>query len=123
MTDKDIKENSSSSDIWLRGGFILVFALIYGISKIVIWSLVLFQFVSLLITKETNPQLRRFSKSLSVFVYQLLQYVMFNSDEKPFPFSDWPEAEEKITVDNPVSRKKTAKKTTRKKKVAAKKKE
>ena len=121
MTDKDTKKNSSSSDIWLRGGFILIFALIYGISKIVIWSLVIFQFVSLLITKETNPQLSRFSKSLSVFVYQLLQYVMFNSEEKPFPFSDWPEAGEKITADKPVSRKKTAKKTTRKKKVAIKK--
>ena len=121
MTEKNTKEISSSSDIWLRGGFILVFALIYGISKIVIWSLVLFQFVSLLITKETNTQLSRFSKSLSVFVYQLLQYVMFNSEVKPFPFSDWPEAEEKITAGKPVSSKKTAKKTTRKKKVATKK--
>lgn len=118
MADKNTKENPSNSDIWLRGGFILIFALIYGISKIVIWSLVLFQFISLLVTKKTNPQLSGFSQSLSVFVYQLLQYVMFNSDEQPFPFSDWPEAGMEITKQKPVTKKKTAKK-----KVVTKKKE
>lgn len=123
MTDKDKKENLSGSEIWLRGGFILIFALIYGISKILIWSLVLFQFISLLITKETNTQLNHFSKSLSVFVYQLLQYVMFNSDEKPFPFSPWPEERVGITKQKPSAKKKTTKKKTTKKKVATKKKE
>ena len=123
MIDKEKKESLSGSEIWLRGGFIVIFALIYSISKIIIWSLVLFQFISLLITKETNTQLSHFSKSLSVFVYQLLQYVMFNSDEKPFPFSPWPEDRVDSTKQNPATKKKTTKKKTTKKKVVTKKKE
>lgn len=122
MTDKDKKQNPPGSEIWLRGGFILIYALIFGISKIIIWSLVLFQFISLLITKETNTQLSLFSKSLSVFVYQLLQYVMFNSDEKPFPFSPWPEETTDITIQKPAVKKKTTRKKTTKKKVVTKKK-
>ena len=116
MTDKDKKETLSGNEIWLRGGYILIFALVYGVSKIIIWSLVLFQFISLLVTKELNIQLSHFSKSLSVFVYQLLQYVMFNTDEKPFPFSPWPEVGEKTTEKKPVSRKKTTKKKVVRKK-------
>lgn len=123
MTDKDTKENSSRGDTWLRGGFILIFALIYGISKIVIWSIVLFQFLSLLITGKTNPQLGDFSQSLSIFVYQILQFIMFNSDEKPFPFSDWPGNEPGLTGQQAATKKKTAKKTARKKKTAIKKEE
>ena len=128
MTDKDTKEKSSSRDTWIRGGFIIIFAFIYGISKVVIWSVVLFQFFSLLITRQTNPQLSRFSQNLSVFVYQLLQYVMFNSDDKPFPFSEWPNKESTPIEQTPVAKKKTTKKTatkktTGKKKVIAKKKE
>ena len=128
MTDKDIKKESSSRDTWIRAGFILIFAIIYGISKIVIWSVVIFQLFSLLITRQTNSQLRSFSQSLSVFVYQLLQYVMFNSDEKPFPFSEWPNQEPVSIEQKTASKKKTAKKaatkkTTGKKKVIAKKKE
>jgi hypothetical protein len=127
MTDKSMNtEIPGNAEIWQRGGFILVFALISGISKIIIWSLVLFQFVYLLIARQTNPQLARFSQSLSVFVYQLLQYVMFNSEEKPFPFSAWPEPRAMLTKEETVSsqsRKKTAKKAARKKKVVTSKKE
>lgn len=123
MTDMDTKENSSRGEVWLRGGYILIFALIYGISKIVIWAIVLFQFLSSLIAGKTNPQLGGFSQTLSIFVYQLLQYIMFNSDEKPFPFSEWPEKGLEINVQKTAAKKKTAKKTTRKKKTVAKKEE
>lgn len=123
MSDKETNEKSIRRDTWLRGGFILIFAFIYAISKIIIWSLVIFQFFSLLITGKLNSHLARFSQSLSVFVYQLLQYVMFNSDEKPFPFADWPASTTSIVAQEVVSKKKTARKTARKKKVVTKKEE
>jgi hypothetical protein len=127
MTESNMnKGNTSGAEIWQRGGLILVFALILGISKIIIWSLVLFQFVHLLIARQTNPQLTRFSQSLSVFVYQVLQYVMFNSEEKPFPFAAWPEPRAMLMQEETIasqSRKKTAKKAARKKKVVTSKKE
>lgn len=122
MTENESREKSSRSEIWLRGGFILIFAIIYGISRIVLWSIVLFQFFSLLITRKTNSQLGGFSQSLSLFIYQILQYVLFNSDVKPFPFSDWPENDSGLQ-EQKTAKKKTVRKTTRKKKVATQKKE
>ncbi|HBP83988.1 MAG TPA: DUF4389 domain-containing protein, partial [Gammaproteobacteria bacterium] len=35
-------------------------------------------------------RLRSFTQDLNSFIYAALQYVTFNTDEKPFPFCDWP---------------------------------
>ncbi|MGH8512285.1 MAG: DUF4389 domain-containing protein [Gammaproteobacteria bacterium] len=39
-----------------------------------------------------NPRLVDFGQRLSTYIYQLLVYVTFKSDDKPYPFSDWPAA-------------------------------
>jgi hypothetical protein len=52
---------------------------------------VLFQFGSQLITGRTNDKLKTFSRGLTAYFYQLLQFFTYRSDLKPFPFSDWPE--------------------------------
>lgn len=120
--EKSLKENLSSRQVWQRGGFILIFALFYGLSKIVVSVIVIFQFASLLITRKTNTRLAGFAQSLSGYIYQLLQFMMCNSDDKPFPFSDWPAAES-LSAGVATSHKKTAKKkTASKKKTAASKK-
>lgn len=114
--DKTLKENLSSREIWQRGGFILIFAICYSISKVVVAAIVIFQFLSLLITRKANMRLADFSQGLSAYIYHLLQYMMSNSDEKPFPFADWP-ISAGIKAGTATARKKAArKKTSRKKK-------
>ena len=108
--EKTLKENLTSRQVWQRGGYILIFALFYGLSKIFVSAIVIFQFASLLITRGSNARLADFSQSLAIYIYRLLQYMMCNSDEKPFPFSDWPAS--KVLTDEAVI---TRKKATRKK--------
>ena len=117
--DKGLKENVTSGQTWLQGGYILIFALFYGISKIVVIAIMLFQFIALLITGHGNPRLASFSQSLATYIYKLLQFMMSNSDEKPFPFSDWPTTEVLMTGAS-VAKKKTAKKKVRSKKKTTK---
>ncbi|MBT7517600.1 MAG: DUF4389 domain-containing protein, partial [Acidiferrobacteraceae bacterium] len=35
-------------------------------------------------------RLHEFTADLNAFSYSVLQYLTFNSDERPFPFCDWP---------------------------------
>jgi len=86
-----VKENISSKQTWLRGLFIVIFAVIYSITEIVIWFVVLFQFIAVLFTGQSNARLLSFGAQLSRFVYQILQYITYNSDERPFPFAPWPD--------------------------------
>jgi hypothetical protein len=71
--DSDIKQHLSSRQTWVRGLYILLFALIYSIAEIVLYSIVLFQFLSMLFSGETNDRLLRFSQSLSTYIYQIIQ--------------------------------------------------
>lgn len=78
---------------WLRLLFVLLFALIYMVAEIVVLAVVVIQFGCVLIGGARNPNLLAFSANLSEYLYRILRFVMFNSDEKPFPFADWPVAE------------------------------
>lgn len=88
----DVERNLKSRSTWLRLLFMIVLAFIYGISRVVVGAVVVLQFLVVLFTGETNERLRDFGKSLSTYTYQLLLFLTYNSEERPFPFDlDWPE--------------------------------
>jgi Domain of unknown function (DUF4389) len=87
----ELKQRLTAGDTWTRGLFIVIFALIYSITDILLTAVVVFQFLATLFTGETNARLRAFGLSLAAYIYQIIAFMTFNSDEKPFPFSVWPE--------------------------------
>jgi uncharacterized protein DUF4389 len=117
----DIKENVKNIDVWTRGLFILVFGVIYYFLFLLILLVVIFQFIMKLLTTELNSQLLDFSDSLTRYVAQILLYVTFKSEERPFPFSPWPgSGESSNSGSNDNTQSKTSKKKTTKKKVTKK---
>lgn len=85
-----IKENLKNKSNWMRGLYILLFAILYSIAEIVLWAIVLFQFGSQLITARPNNRLLGFSRGLNAYIYQIIQFISYRSEEKPYPFADWP---------------------------------
>lgn len=104
----DIKENAKNIDVWTRGLFILIYGVIFYFLFALIWLVVIFQFIMKLITSELNEQILDFSDSLNKYVSQILLYITFKSEERPFPFSPWPRNEEKKSAKKKVSKKKAA---------------
>ena len=90
--DQQLKSNLTSKKHWSRLVFMIVFAVCLQVSSVVMWALVVLQFLFALITGNDNLNLRRFGDSLSQFIYQSLQFLTYASEEKPFPFSSWPES-------------------------------
>lgn len=90
MDNEQLKSNLTSSKHWLRLVFMLLFAAILQLASLVMWILVAVQFVFSLITGEDNQHLRRFGHSLSTYIYDVLKFLCYSSEEKPFPFADWP---------------------------------
>jgi len=106
----DIKDNAKNTDTWLRGFFILVFGVIFYFLYILIWLLVIFQFVTKVLTGELNSYLEQFSTKMTSYAMQILNYITYQSEERPFPFSPFQETEEEAP-----------KKLTKKKKTTSKK--
>ena len=83
-------DKASRRETAIRFLFVILFAAIYSVTEIVLVTLVVLQFGFKLVTCETNSKLGAFSKNINRYIFQLLQFVTFNQDEKPFPFSEWP---------------------------------
>jgi len=49
-----------------------------------------------LFSRDTNERLLDFSSDLSVYIYQILQFLTFNSEAKPYPFAVWPNGPEDL---------------------------
>lgn len=89
--DRQLEDNLKSRATWLRLLFMIVFVLIYGLSRLVVGAVVVLQFLWVLFTGETNPRMKHFGASLATYTYQTLLYLTYNTDERPFPFDlDWP---------------------------------
>ena len=86
-----IEDNVKSRSTWLRLFFMIVIAFLYGVSRVVVGAVVVVQFFWVLFTGKTNQSLEGFGQSLATYTYQIIRYLTFGSDERPFPFdADWP---------------------------------
>ncbi|MGB5177484.1 MAG: DUF4389 domain-containing protein [Gammaproteobacteria bacterium] len=86
-----VKQNLKTRSTWLRLFFMFVVILMYSVSRVVVGVVILLQFFSVLFTAETNEPLVKFGQSLATYTYQIVRYLTFNTEQRPFPFDlDWP---------------------------------
>lgn len=90
MDKKKIQGNMKKQSTWLRGFYMLIFIIAYGIAETIIFTIVAFQFLASLIIGKPNERLTGFGKQLSKYIYHLMLYLTYNEEEKPFPFGEWP---------------------------------
>ena len=77
---------------WKRGFFMVLFWVILRITEFVVIGVGLAQFVLKLSTGSIHPKIQAFGDSLTTFAHQLFAFLTYNSDEKPFPFREWPKS-------------------------------
>jgi hypothetical protein len=81
---------TSRRNIWLRGLFMLLMAMIYHLSGTLLFIVVILQFLFALLNGAPNARLLAFGRSLGRYVQQIVRFLAFDTEDMPFPFSDWP---------------------------------
>jgi len=52
---------------------------------------VVLQFFWLLFSGHTNKKLEHLGQALATYTYQIIRYLTYNTEERPYPFdADWP---------------------------------
>lgn len=87
--DEQISYNLAQPEIWKRFFFMLIFAAIGGLIRLLIWAVTLFQIASVILTGKANENILHFGRSLSVYTYHILLYLTFTTETLPFPFAAW----------------------------------
>ena len=93
----DLKDNIKKQSTWMRGLYMLLFTVFYTLAEILLFTIIVFQFVLKLLTGDTNERLRKLGQTMSTYIYQILQFMSFNSEQHPYPFGAWPKGEPKPT--------------------------
>ena len=89
--ESPLAKNLKSKSIWMRLVFMLIIAFFYSISRIVVGAVIVAQFLWVLFTSETNIKLKLFGKSLATYTNEIILYLTFNTESRPYPFDlDWP---------------------------------
>lgn len=91
MSDKKI--SLLNANTWIRGAYMLLFGLLLVAARLIISIVVVVQFLFVLFAGSDNDNLRNLGQGLGKWVYQTLMFLTFNSQEKPFPFDEWPAVE------------------------------
>jgi len=92
MSD-DVKNNLKSQSTWKRGLYMLLYIFFSRIAEVVLGAIVVFQFLLKLFTGETNERLCKLGQGLTTYVYQVFQFLAYNSEYHPYPFGAWPKGE------------------------------
>lgn len=75
---------------WLRLLYMILFFVFYRVAEVVMWVVTLFQVLSALLLDGPHPRAKLLGASLARYVWECWRYLTYNSELKPFPFSDWP---------------------------------
>ena len=92
---EEVKKNLKSQSTWKRGLYMLLYVIFSRIAEIVLGAIIVFQFLLKLFTGDTNERLRKLGQGLSTYVYQVFQFLNYNSEYHPYPFGAWPKGEPK----------------------------
>ncbi|WP_051786466.1 DUF4389 domain-containing protein [Endozoicomonas numazuensis] len=88
--DEKVIDNLKSESRWLRLLFMVLFYMVANIAGVLILIVSVVQVVHGFFKSEPNSRLLEFSASLNQYFYQIIQFMTYNLDTKPYPFSDWP---------------------------------
>jgi len=94
--DGKLEEHLKSRTTWLRLVFMCIFCMLASLAGMVGSVIVVLGFLWVLIKGEVNEELRQVGHSIATYMYEIIRYLTFNTDDKPFPFGTaWPSGESK----------------------------
>ena len=88
--DPTFKENVTQESTWMRLVYMILFAVIFNIAEFVITVVVVVQFLFKLFVGRVNENLRALGQTLASYVYEIIVYLTFHTDDMPYPFGPWP---------------------------------
>ncbi len=91
---EEVKEEVFKLGKWARFVFMFLYAFVLNFVISVSIGLAFIQFLFYLFTSKVNESLSDFNNHLFLFVSDTLKFLLFETDDKPFPFKKSKESKE-----------------------------
>ncbi|MCH9812687.1 MAG: DUF4389 domain-containing protein [Epsilonproteobacteria bacterium] len=70
--------------------YMILFSIIGRFVSVVVFFAAIFQFVYAWIYDAPNEKVLKFTGELAEFAKEIVSYIGFNTEEKPWPLGEWP---------------------------------
>ncbi len=87
----DLSPEKKFSERLVRGVFMLLFCIVARIVGALVGLVALFQFICALVVRRPNRNAQDFGKGLGCYLRHIVEFLSYNTDEKPWPFAPWPQ--------------------------------
>lgn len=88
MNEPDWTTHITSGPAWRRFGLMVIFIPILACVGFFIAFTALFQFFNVLAQGEPNPHLAANSRDMGRYAGDIIDFLTYNSEKRPFPFTD-----------------------------------
>jgi len=90
MNQDEVKQNLLAPAQWLRILLMAGYALALWVLGMVLIVVVITQVVTALLTGSANANLRQFGALLAIYIRQIIAFLVYATELKPFPFAPFP---------------------------------
>ena len=88
---RPVEEHLKSRATWMRALHMVIAAVLISLASAVGCFVVVLGFFWVLFTGEVNPHLKSAGQVIADYVYQIIRFLTFNTEDRPFPLGgDWP---------------------------------
>ncbi len=98
LNGQQLKANLKSPRQWIRLVYMTLFLILLYSTIVVAGLLVFIQVLFVLISGSANGNITRATADLTRYINQILLFLTYNDDRKPFPFSPWGELEKPAVI-------------------------
>ncbi len=88
---EEVETNERKKSGLARALYIFLYLVIGRFISMVLFVIAITQYIYIWLTGEPNDKILHFTEDLAEYTKQLVSYVGFNTDEKPWPVGDWPD--------------------------------
>ncbi|MDR0779705.1 MAG: DUF4389 domain-containing protein [Pseudomonadales bacterium] len=91
LNQDQLKRNLLSHNAWLRVLLMAGFAVAVWVTLILLSVVMLVQTILVLITGTPNVNLQRLGLTCGAYLFEAIQFLLYNTEDKPFPFAPFPD--------------------------------
>ena len=90
--DSDTRDKLTARATWTRFLYMVLFVAVFHVAAGVAGLVMVVQFALTLITGESNAELRQLGGRIGRYLAEIVSFLTFAGDERPYPFKPWPGA-------------------------------
>jgi len=80
----------TSENLWLRLLYMILFIIVFGVAEFALYLTAAVTFLFKLRGKADTSRISGLGHSIALYIKEIADYLTFNTEVRPFPFSDWP---------------------------------